>query len=138
MLEDLSLKIMFFIVIILGAAASYVVMTIVKSLKKQTHEYDRKLNILAGELTQLRNSLVDPVNRLYEAEQRSRRFTERLEQLELREKSSRQYGQAAKLIHNGSSVEEIMEVCGLNRGEAELIKVMNELEAGEKMGKQMM
>ena len=129
---------MFVTIAFIGVVVPVVAMTVARRAKKQAQEYDRKLHLLAGELRQLRKSLVDPVNRLYEAEQRSRRLTERLEQLELREKSNRQYGQAAKLINKGSSVEEIMEICGLNRGEAELIKVMNELEASGDSEKQIM
>jgi len=127
-----------FTIAFIGIAMLFITILIVKRSKKQTIEYDRKLRLLAGELTQLRKSLVDPVNRLYDAEHRSRRFTERLEQLELREKSNRQYGQAAKLVHNGSSIEEIMELCGLNRGEAELIKVMNELDTAQEVESQVM
>ena len=129
---------MFITIIFIGIAVPFIAIAIVKRSKKQALEYDRKLHLLAGELRQLRKSLVEPINRLFESEQRTRRFTERLEQLELREKSSRQYGQAAKLVHNGSTVEEIMEVCGLNRGEAELIKVMNELDATQEAESQIM
>ncbi|VAW72033.1 hypothetical protein MNBD_GAMMA12-3017 [hydrothermal vent metagenome] len=122
---------MLFIMTFLGIAITIIFLSFQKRSKKEAVEYDRKLRLLARELNQLRKSLVDPINRLYESEQRSRRITERLEQLELREKSSRQYGQAAKLVNNGSSVEDIMDICGLNRGEAELIKVMNELDNTE-------
>lgn len=129
---------MFTMIIFIGIAVPLLAVAFAKRAKKQAIEYDRKLHLLAGELRQLRKSLVEPVNRLFESEQRTRRFTERLEQLELREKSSRQYGQAAKLVHNGSTVEEIMEVCGLNRGEAELIKVMNELDTNQEPESQIM
>ncbi len=122
---------MLFIITFMGVAITFIFLSFQKRSKNEAVEYDRKLRLLARELNQLRKSLVDPINRLYESEQRSRRITERLEQLELREKSSRQYGQAAKLVNNGSSIEDIMEICGLNRGEAELIKVMNELDNAE-------
>jgi hypothetical protein len=42
----------------------------------------------------------------------------------------RAYSQAIKLVQKGASVEELMEVCGLARGEAELIAMMHRLEAG--------
>ncbi len=138
MLQSGLQQLMFLTIVFIGVAIPFVAISVIKRVKKQTLEYDRKLRLLAGELSQLRKSLVDPINRLYDSEQRSRRFTERLEQLELREKSNRQYGQAAKLVHNGSSIEEIMEICGLNRGEAELIKVMNELDSAQEGEKQMM
>jgi len=131
-------QLMFITIAFIGVVVPFVAISVTKRAKHQTREYDRKLKILAKELNQLRNSLVDPVNRLYEAEQRSRRFTERLEQLELREKTNRQYGQAAKLVNNGSTVEEIMALCGLNRGEAELIKVMNELESNKELDEHLM
>jgi uncharacterized protein YoxC len=40
------------------------------------------------------------------------------------------FEQAIKLARKGSSVEELMEICNLSRGEAELIAMMHRLEPG--------
>ena len=40
------------------------------------------------------------------------------------------FDQAIKLARKGSSVEELMEICSLSRGEAELIAMMHRLDPG--------
>lgn len=63
--------------------------------------------------------------RLTKLEQRLRSQGERQDQLDLRTSGERPYQQAGKLVRNGATVEELMETCGLTRGEAELIYMMN-------------
>jgi len=64
-------------------------------------------------------------SRLTRLEQRLRNQGERQDQLDLRTSGERPYQQAGRLVHNGAGIEELMESCGLTRGEAELIYIMN-------------
>jgi hypothetical protein len=66
--------------------------------------------------------------RVSSIEQRSRRLKERQEQLELRDNGERSYAQAIRMVHRGADVEELVSVCGLSRGEAELISMMHRMD----------
>jgi hypothetical protein len=122
------LHILFITIAFVGVSVPVVAIMAVRQIKKQAHENDHRLQEVTYELSQIRTSFVEPIKRLYEIEQRSRRLTERLEQLEMRDKSQRQFDQAVKVIQRGGSVDEIMNTCGLNRGEAQLVKTMHEAE----------
>ncbi len=124
---------LFVAIAVLGSVVSFFVMSAAKQLKKQARETDIRLNAITFELGKLLNAFVEPLNQLHEIEQRSRRLTERFEQLEFREKGQRHYDQAVKMVQKGSSVDEIISQCGLNRGEAELINVMHGGETKQKI-----
>jgi hypothetical protein len=54
-------------------------------------------------------------------EQRIRRLAERQDQLELRDPLEQTYAHAIRLAQRGVDVDELVENCGLARGEAELL-----------------
>jgi hypothetical protein len=54
-------------------------------------------------------------------EQRIRRLAERQDQLELRDPMEQTYAHAIRLAQKGVDVNELVENCGLARGEAELL-----------------
>ncbi len=71
-------------------------------------------------------------DRIQQIERRSMRISHRQEQLEQFGQRSRPYEQAVRLARKGSDVEELVTVCGLSKGEAELITMMQRLqEEGE-------
>ena len=57
-------------------------------------------------------------------EQQVRRINERQNVLEMRPVGDRPYAQASELVHKGADIDELMETCGLTRGEAELLVMM--------------
>ncbi len=72
-------------------------------------------------------TLGDRVNRL---EQQVRALASYQEELGMRQDRMAQsrgpsYEQAIKMVHKGASVEDLVELCGLARGEAELITMMH-------------
>lgn len=54
-------------------------------------------------------------------EQRIRRLAERQDQLELRDPMEQTYAHAIRLAQKGVDIDELVENCGLARGEAELL-----------------
>ncbi len=50
---------------------------------------------------------------------------ERQDKLELHEPNLQSYGQAAKMVRKGADADELVDTCGLSRGEAELIMFLN-------------
>jgi hypothetical protein len=62
---------------------------------------------------------------LVRLEQKVRGMVDRQDQLELRSGGSRPYSQAIQLVQRGVCVDELMSICGLTRGEAELISMLH-------------
>jgi hypothetical protein len=67
--------------------------------------------------------------RLDSVEERLRRVTERMEQWELSEPFKRSYKQAMNLIDTGADVQDLIDQCGVTRGEAELLSDLRRLSA---------
>ena len=59
--------------------------------------------------------------RLVRIEQQLRSVADRQDQLELRPGGERSYAHAIRMVQKGTSVEELVSSCGINRGEAELL-----------------
>jgi hypothetical protein len=76
------------------------------------------------ELGALCSASVGAGDHLMRLEQQVRRINERQNVLEMRSVSDRPYAQASELVHKGADIEELMEACGLTRGEAELLVMM--------------
>lgn len=67
--------------------------------------------------------------RLDSLEERVRRTSERIEQWELSEPFKRSYKQAMSLIDTGAGVQDLIDQCGVTRGEAELLSDLRRLAA---------
>jgi hypothetical protein len=57
-------------------------------------------------------------------EQQVQRIVERQNQIDMRINLERPYSQASQLVTRGADIEELVETCGLSRGEAELLVMM--------------
>jgi hypothetical protein len=76
------------------------------------------------ELAALCSAAVGAGDHVIKLEQQVQRMIERQNLIELRAAGSRPYTEASQLIHEGANVEELVESCGLTRGEAELLVMM--------------
>lgn len=76
------------------------------------------------ELGALCSASVGAGDHLMRLDQQVRRINERQNILEMRSVGDRPYAQASELVHKGADIEELMEACGLTRGEAELLVMM--------------
>ncbi|GAB4288980.1 MAG: hypothetical protein Kow0096_01720 [Thiohalomonadaceae bacterium] len=92
------------------------------------------LRTLQNDMRALCNAAVGMGDRVNQMERRLRQLSERQEALGLRQEQleqedpeARSYNQAIKLAHKGAGVDDLMEVCGLSRGEAELVAMMHRL-----------
>lgn len=96
----------------------------------------RRLDSLQSDLRALCNAAVQVGERVNNLEQAARQLQQRQQELGVRqdqmilsEPEERSYEQAIKLAQKGTPVEEIMDICDLSRGEAELIIMMRRLDA---------
>ena len=76
------------------------------------------------ELGALCSASVGAGEQVMRLQQQVRRATERQNLLEMRATGDRPYAQASELVNKGADTRELMEACGLTRGEAELLVMM--------------
>lgn len=96
--------------------------------KARVRRCEQDLAAVKDDLRGLCAGAVGIDERLARLESRGRRLIERQEQLELRDQGERLYAPAIRMVHKGASVDELVSVCGLTRGEAELISMMHRLD----------
>jgi hypothetical protein len=96
--------------------------------KARVRRCERELAGLKDDLRALCAGAVGTDERLARLENRGRRLVERQEQLELRDQGDRQYAPAIRMVQKGASIDELVSVCGISRGEAELISMMHRLD----------
>lgn len=89
---------------------------------------------LQADLRALCNAGVTMGERLHQTERRVKQLTQqqealgmRQEQINKEEPEARAYAQAIKMAQKGASVDDLMDVCGLSRGEADLVAMMHRL-----------
>ncbi len=102
------------------------------SLWRTLRRYRRRIDDLEGLTENLRNDVralcagaVGLGERVSRIDERSRRIHERQEQLEMRDPGERNYAQAIRMVQHGADIDEIIRVCELSRGEADLLMMMH-------------
>ena len=83
-----------------------------------------RLQQMEQELGALCSASVGAGDHVVKLEQQVKRIIERQNLLEMRAASDRPYTQASQLVHRGANIEELVDTCGLTRGEAELLVMM--------------
>jgi hypothetical protein len=92
-----------------------------------------RVDSLQSDLRALCSAAVNVGDRMNQIERRLRQLSLRQDELGLQQGQSeateqRSVEQAAKMVRNGASIEQLVDVCGLSRGEAELVAMMQRLE----------
>jgi len=85
----------------------------------------RRIEQMEQELGALCSAAVGAGEHVVKLEQKVKRIIERQNLLELRASSDRPYNQASQLVHRGADIKELVDTCGLTRGEAELMVMMH-------------
>ncbi len=102
--------------------------------RRQLEKQVKQLETVKNDLRALCNAAVHVGERVIRLERnhgqlqlRQQELGVRQEQLTYAEPEERVFDQAIKLAQKGRSIEEIMDVCSLSRGEAELVSMMHRL-----------
>jgi hypothetical protein len=90
-------------------------------LQRHTRQYEAELRSLKDDMRAVLDGSINMEEYKLDTEQQLRRLAERQQQADYREPVSLTYNHAIKLAQKGVSIEELMAVCGLVRGEAELL-----------------
>jgi len=93
--------------------------------QRKNHANSDLLKRTQNDLRALINASVGMGERMLEMERRQRRLAERQEQLDIYDAANQPYEQAIRMAQNGSEIEELVDICGLSKTEAELIKIMH-------------
>jgi len=117
----------------LGVMAAALVLVLIAQYRAAARQA-AAVKSLQNDLRALCNAAVGMGERVNQMERRLRQLSERQEALGLRQEQlnqedpeARSYSQAIKLAHKGAGVDDLIEVCGLSRGEAELVAMMHRL-----------
>lgn len=115
-------------VALLGVSIQCIALLRVKrSYKDMTdilQDAQQRVKQMEQELGALCSAAVGAGDHVVKLEQKVRRIIERQNLLELRSSNDRPYSQASQLVHRGADIEELVNTCGLTRGEAELLVMM--------------
>jgi hypothetical protein len=122
--------ILIFLVVALAAGLAVQHRTL-DSIKRNASDLADSLRLAQDRVKQMEQELgalcsasVGAGDHLMRLEQQVRRINERQNVLEMRPVGDRPYAQASELVHKGADIDELMETCGLTRGEAELLVMM--------------
>lgn len=94
------------------------------SQKENQQGLQHRIQLLEQDMGALCSASVGAGEHVVKLEQQVKRMIERQDQLELRAAGDRPYTQANQLVNKGADIEDLMESCGLTRGEAELLVMM--------------
>ncbi len=97
-------------------------------LRARLEKQQDALKTLQADVAAMCSGAVKLGERLAQQEQRLQTLSRRQDDLELHEPSGDTYRHAARLMGKGAELEEVMEDCGLARGEAELLVLAQKLE----------
>ncbi len=124
------------IALLAGVVAGVALMAL-RRLQREMDGQHTQVRALQQDLRALCNAAVTVGERIARIEQEVKRqaarqnelgaMKERLESLDADERS---FAQAVKLARKGAGTDELMDICGLSRGEAELIAMMQRLKTG--------
>lgn len=94
-----------------------------------------RLQSMQNDLRALCSAAVSMGERIGNIERRQQQLSSQQQELGKRQQQLQQkvpdaqaYAQAIKLAHKGADVDDLVEACGLSRGEAELVAMMHRLE----------
>lgn len=93
--------------------------------QRQLDGMERQVLSLGSDLRAMFSASKGVDKRLARMEKKLKIQTERQDKLELHEPNMQAYGQAARLVRKGADANELVDTCGLSRGEAELIMFLN-------------
>ena len=110
-------------------------MMLFMQLRRNRAEQGQSIATMQKDLRALCNAAVQVGERLNRFEQelngvkaRQQELGSRQDKLDLAEPEARTFDQAVKMVRKGASVDELVEICGLSRGEAELIAMMHRMD----------
>lgn len=108
----------------IAVLSSAVTVVWVRRLSRLQH---KEIERLQRELRAFELASVGVGDQVGKLAQRQRQLAARQDQQTHNDPNNQPYQHAIRLAHRGASTEELMQVCGLNKGEAELLSLVHQL-----------
>lgn len=113
---------------IIAVYAMVQVFSLRRQLEQSKHETQMLVQSLRNEAHAMGSGSIGVGQRLLEVEKKLNETLERLDNLEQKDVGSLPYNHAIRLVEMGATADDLVENCGLARGEADLIALVhNEL-----------
>ena len=116
--------------VLLGMVGMSLILSVAQMLKTRSDK--KRIIALESTLSELQNNFnalcsgsVGVGKRISRLESKTRQQAERQSRLEHKAPDLQNYGNAARLANKGADMDELIDHCGLSRGEAELILFLN-------------
>lgn len=118
------LAILSVLVLLMGAllALSLLKLRVVRQLQA------RQTEVLKSDMRALVSAAIGVGERVHRIEKSLKEVSHRQEVIDQTDPGAQAYQQAIKMAQKGSSIEELIDICGLTRGEAELIAMLHRME----------
>ncbi|SFD08326.1 Protein of unknown function [Thiohalospira halophila DSM 15071] len=120
--------------VILGGALALSLVALVMAvvallaMRRERTRLAREAEVVRGDMRALVSAAVGVGERVMRLERQLTQLAERQDQLDLNDPAHQSYQQAIRMARRGSDMNELIEVCGLTRGEAELVTMLHRLE----------
>ena len=98
---------------------------------ERLNEKSKTIKLLQDDAQALLGSVSVLDEKVHGMDQKIQHMQQRIDQLSLKEPSQQTYHHAVKLVKSGACINDVVESCGLSRGEAELIMLFNKMDASE-------
>ncbi|MGM0412949.1 MAG: DUF2802 domain-containing protein [Pseudomonadota bacterium] len=98
------------------------------TMRRERARLAREAEVVRGDMRALVSAAVGVGERVMRLERQLTQLAERQDQLDLNDPAHQSYQQAIRMARRGSDMNELIEVCGLTRGEAELVTMLHRLE----------
>lgn len=88
----------------------------------------RHTEVLKSDMRALVSAAIGVGERVHRIEKSLKEVSHRQEVIDQADPGAQAYQQAIKMAQKGSSIEELIDICGLTRGEAELVAMLHRME----------
>lgn len=95
---------------------------------KALRQSQEELGSLKADMRALVSAAIGVGERVHRIEKSLKEVSHRQEQIDQTDPGAQAYQQAIKMAQKGASAEELIEICGLTRGEADLIAMLHRME----------
>ncbi len=112
-------------IILMSVVLSLTQLIRIRNDKKRISTLESTVNELQNNFNALCSGSVGVGKRISRLESKARQQAERQFRLEHKAPDLQSYGNAARLANKGADMDELVDHCGLSRGEAELILFLN-------------
>jgi len=121
---SLPLELVLLATIVMNALMFLYLLKILHKTRNQARVREILVRSLQSDLRAMCMGAVGIGKRMLKIEQQLRQQDMRQDQIEIRDTGTREYDHAVRLARKNADIDDLISTCGLSRGEAELIKIM--------------